>query len=51
MKYVVWVQRTDGWVPTPAMSREEADKLAAKLDADGRNFRVVPQPRFDARED
>ncbi|MCL6453573.1 MAG: hypothetical protein K6T78_08090 [Alicyclobacillus sp.] len=51
MKYVVWVQRKDGWVPTPAMSRADADKLAAKLDADGCSFRVVPAPRFDAGED
>ncbi|MCL6598974.1 MAG: hypothetical protein K6T81_09545 [Alicyclobacillus macrosporangiidus] len=52
MKYVVWVMEVNGmWSPLPAMSRAEADKLAAKLDAEGRSFRVVPAPRFDARED
>ncbi|SFV03586.1 hypothetical protein SAMN05421543_1234 [Alicyclobacillus macrosporangiidus] len=44
-RYLIWMQRWDGWIPTPRMTREEADALGQQLDAAGRSFRVVPAPR------
>jgi hypothetical protein len=44
-RYMVWYEDDDGWRTYPPMSRTDADRVAKRLDEEGRSYRVVPAPR------
>jgi hypothetical protein len=50
-RFVVWVELSKGhWMPSPAMSQQQANAYMEEMEGEGKVCRVVPVPRMETED-